>query len=185
MHKGAYTVLTKIKNRKDTGGFTIIEVLIVLAIAGLIMLIVFLAVPALQRSARNTQRKNDVSDLLGAVTEYENNNNGSTPTGCTLVGTNTVEFTGPAGSAPSNAKVGYYSSGCSVTSAPAQGAIGLDLTPATTLTAPSSAADDYVVISIGQKCATSTTTEQGAARGFSAVYEIESSGGYTGQCQQS
>jgi prepilin-type N-terminal cleavage/methylation domain-containing protein len=35
-------------------GFTIIEVMIVLAIAGLILLIVFLAVPALEREARNT-----------------------------------------------------------------------------------------------------------------------------------
>ena len=40
-------MLNKIK--KDNKGFTIIEVLIVLAIAGLIMLTVFLAVPSLQR----------------------------------------------------------------------------------------------------------------------------------------
>ncbi|HPW47952.1 MAG TPA: prepilin-type N-terminal cleavage/methylation domain-containing protein, partial [Candidatus Saccharibacteria bacterium] len=36
--------------KKDQKGFTIIEVLIVLAIAALILLIVFLAVPALQRN---------------------------------------------------------------------------------------------------------------------------------------
>ena len=42
--------------KKRAEGFTIIEVLIVLAIAGLILLVVFLAVPALQRNARNTQR---------------------------------------------------------------------------------------------------------------------------------
>ncbi|MDQ3065292.1 MAG: prepilin-type N-terminal cleavage/methylation domain-containing protein, partial [bacterium] len=41
-------MLSRIKNNNK--GFTIIEVLIVLAIAGLIMLIVFLAVPALQRN---------------------------------------------------------------------------------------------------------------------------------------
>ncbi|MGB4967388.1 MAG: type II secretion system protein, partial [Candidatus Saccharimonadales bacterium] len=57
-------------------GFTIIEVLIVLAIAGLILLIVFLAVPALQRNSRNTQRANDVSRALGAAQEVLNNNNG-------------------------------------------------------------------------------------------------------------
>jgi len=51
------------KIRKRTEGFTIIEVLIVLAIAGLILLIVFIAVPALQRNARNTQRKNDIAGL--------------------------------------------------------------------------------------------------------------------------
>jgi prepilin-type N-terminal cleavage/methylation domain-containing protein len=39
----------KINILKNKEGFTIIEVLIVLAIAGLIMLVVLLAVPGLQR----------------------------------------------------------------------------------------------------------------------------------------
>lgn len=64
---------------KNQKGFTIIEVLIVLAIAGLILLIVFLAVPALQRNSRNTQYKNQVSSYLGAVNEFTNNNNGRIP----------------------------------------------------------------------------------------------------------
>lgn len=62
--------------RKKTEGFTIIEVLIVLAIAGLIMLIVFLAVPALQRNNRTTQRTNDASKILAAVGECLSNRNG-------------------------------------------------------------------------------------------------------------
>lgn len=61
-------------------GFTIIEVLIVLAIAGLILLIVFLAVPALQRNSRNTQRRNQVAAYLGAANEFVANNNGNVPT---------------------------------------------------------------------------------------------------------
>jgi prepilin-type N-terminal cleavage/methylation domain-containing protein len=65
--------------KKRTEGFTIIEVLIVLAIAGLIMLIVFLAVPALQRNSRNTQRRNDVQASLGSMQEVINNNNGKLP----------------------------------------------------------------------------------------------------------
>lgn len=44
--------------RQTPRGFTIIEVMIVLAIAGVIMLVVLLAVPALQRNSRNYQRKN-------------------------------------------------------------------------------------------------------------------------------
>jgi prepilin-type N-terminal cleavage/methylation domain-containing protein len=72
--------------RKRASGFTIIEVMIVLAIAGLIMLIVFLAVPALQRNAHNTSIKNDVSSILGAINEYENNNNGSLPTVASVSG---------------------------------------------------------------------------------------------------
>lgn len=65
--------------KSNQKGFSIIEVLIVLAIAGLIMLIVFLAVPALQRNTRNTQRKNDVTALIGALQEYVSNNNGTLP----------------------------------------------------------------------------------------------------------
>lgn len=72
-------MLNKIKNRKQEG-FTIIEVLIVLAIAGLIMVIVFLAVPALQRNSKNTQRKNDVSALATAIANFTSNNNGALPT---------------------------------------------------------------------------------------------------------
>ncbi len=62
--------------KKKTEGFTIIEVLIVLAIAGLIMLIVFLAVPALQRNQRNTSRNNDASRIATAINECLANRNG-------------------------------------------------------------------------------------------------------------
>ena len=62
-------------------GFTIIEVVLVLAIAGLIFLMVFIALPALQRSQRNTQRKNDISRFLTAVNDYQTNNSGKTPFG--------------------------------------------------------------------------------------------------------
>lgn len=60
-------------------GFTIIEVLIVLAIAGLILLVVFLAVPALQRNSRNTQKRQSVAQVLSMVSEYQSNNNGALP----------------------------------------------------------------------------------------------------------
>lgn len=66
--------------KKENKGFTIIEVLIVLAIAGLIMLIVFLAVPALQRNSRNTSIKNDAQLFAGAVGDHRANYNGTTPT---------------------------------------------------------------------------------------------------------
>lgn len=62
--------------KKDKKGFTIIEVLIVLAIAGLILLIVFLAVPSLQRNSRNTTRNNEAARISAAVTECLTNRNG-------------------------------------------------------------------------------------------------------------
>ncbi|MEI7521893.1 MAG: prepilin-type N-terminal cleavage/methylation domain-containing protein [Candidatus Saccharibacteria bacterium] len=63
--------------KKRSEGFTIIEAMIVLAIAGLIMLIVFLAVPGLQRSQRNTARKNDIARVGAAVIDWYANNPGS------------------------------------------------------------------------------------------------------------
>lgn len=71
-------MLNKIKNRKQEG-FTIIEVLIVLAIAGLIMLIVFLAVPALQRNSRNNETKNEANRLATGMNEFISNANGTMP----------------------------------------------------------------------------------------------------------
>lgn len=67
-------------HNQDKKGFTIIEVVLVLAIAGLIFLIVFLAVPALQRSQRDTQRRNDLGRFMSQVTNYQSNNNGVVPT---------------------------------------------------------------------------------------------------------
>src|SRR5438552_9142139 len=70
-----------ITNKPKTQGFTIIEVVLVLAIAGLIFLIVFLALPALQRSQRDTQRKNDLSRFMSQLTQYQSNHQGAIPTG--------------------------------------------------------------------------------------------------------
>jgi prepilin-type N-terminal cleavage/methylation domain-containing protein len=68
------------KTQQKEKGFTIIEVVLVLAIAGLIFLMVFIALPSLQRSQRDTQRKNDVSRMLTQLTSYSSNNQGSIPT---------------------------------------------------------------------------------------------------------
>ena len=62
--------------QKSEKGFTIIEVVLVLAIAGLIFLMVFIALPALQRSQRDQARKNDASTVAAAVQTFKGNNNG-------------------------------------------------------------------------------------------------------------
>jgi prepilin-type N-terminal cleavage/methylation domain-containing protein len=61
-------------------GFTIIEVVLVLAIAGLIFLMVFIALPALQRSQRDTQRQQDMSRAQTAIQNYQSTNRGQIPT---------------------------------------------------------------------------------------------------------
>ena len=60
-------------------GFTIIEVVLVLAVAGLVFLMVFVALPSLQRSQRDTQRRQDIARVVTALTQYQANNQGSLP----------------------------------------------------------------------------------------------------------
>ena len=68
--------MTKKDNKK---GFTIIEVVLVLAIAGLIFAMVFIALPALQRSQRDHSRENDASVVAAAITKWNSaNRNGGT-----------------------------------------------------------------------------------------------------------
>lgn len=89
-------------NLKSKEGFTIIEVVLVLAIAGLIFLMVFIAFPGLQRGQRDTQRRNDMSRFLSQLSQYQTNNRGQVPEGksgyesfitnyLTLNGTDTFE----------------------------------------------------------------------------------------------
>ena len=65
--------------QKKNKGFTIIEVVLVLAIAGLIFLMVFIALPAMQRGQRDQARKNDVSLVATAVSNYTGSNRGKWP----------------------------------------------------------------------------------------------------------
>lgn len=67
------------KQLPQSKGFTIIEVVLVLAIAGLIFLMVFIALPALQKSQRDTQRKDDLSRINTQVSNYQSSNRGKIP----------------------------------------------------------------------------------------------------------
>jgi prepilin-type N-terminal cleavage/methylation domain-containing protein len=153
-------MLQNIKNRKE--GFTIIEVLIVLAIAGLILLVVFLAVPALQRNSRNTSMKNDVQNVLGGITEFQNANSGAMPT--TIATTSGVV---------------KYSGSTNDTTIKVQGS-----TTARNDTAPTGTngpANGTIIVVLGARCDGSTN-----ARATAAYYSIETSGNsQTKQCQDS
>ncbi len=159
-------MLDKLKNRKESG-FTIVEVMIVLAIAGLIILIVFLAVPALQRNSRNTQRSGDVGALLGGVAEYQAANNGSL-----------TNITSPLLIA--NSRTAFYEAAGTGT-----GQINV-LTGAATQTAlATTAANDRVVIVVGAKCGAGGATVAGPSRAVAAQFLRETSAGYAAACQDS
>lgn len=70
---------------KKSPGFTLIEIVIVLAIAALIMVIVFLAVSGAQRSRRDTQRKTNLDNVAAQLIAYSSTNKGKYPTPGTSV----------------------------------------------------------------------------------------------------
>ncbi len=167
--------MSKIQKRKEDG-FTIIEVLIVLAIAGLIMLIVFLAVPALQRNSRNTQRKNDASAVASAVANFLSNNGGALPTAKATDGTdaNAVDLCAAACGAGVNfeaAKLGYYTpANVSI----AAGTANQKNTSSTT-----------IIIATGFGCNSSNTAAGAVAstRSAAILYAVEGTGASTStQC---
>ena len=64
---------------KTRKGFTIIETSLVIAIAGLIFLMVFVALPGLRAQQRDTDRREDVTELIQKIKDYQTNNRGALP----------------------------------------------------------------------------------------------------------
>jgi prepilin-type N-terminal cleavage/methylation domain-containing protein len=96
---------------KKDKGFTLIEIVLVLAIAGLLLVIVFLALSGAQKSRRDTARKNDAARMLAAIESCASNgsNAGSyalCQTGAQLITGGYFSGTDPAGAAYTAAEVG-------------------------------------------------------------------------------
>ncbi|MCL4358174.1 type II secretion system GspH family protein [Patescibacteria group bacterium] len=161
----------KLKIKKHNG-FTIIETMIVLAIAGLIMLIVFLAVPALQRSARNTSRKNDAGNISSAINTWISNNDGSLP-GQTGSGNSCqADLT----SAVKGIHLGYYSL-TSVYCDTNNNTPSVCSTVGTSGGCASSANElntEDVIFIEGDSCS-GNTPQPSSARSFVVLYEVEAS----------
>lgn len=155
------------KIKKQSEGFTIIEVLIVLAIAGLIMLIVFLAVPALQRNSRTTQVKNAAGAILTTMNEFVTNNNGQQPSAVTIAANGDIKATGAVGTNPATGKTqaGYTAS---VSAAPAAGAL-----------------TGVFHVGLNSKCNPTGTGYTPAVRAFAVTYTVESNGTTIVQCNES
>lgn len=90
-----------VQTKQKQKGFTIIEVVLVLAIAGLIFLMVFIALPALQRSQRDTQRKQDLSRTITAINNYQSNNRGQLPSNWATFVTSYLKVNGDTFTDPS------------------------------------------------------------------------------------
>ena len=68
------------QKKLNNKGFTIVEVLIVLAIAGAILAAVLIAVPALQRSGRNATAKTTAQNVVSGIADNIQANGGTIPT---------------------------------------------------------------------------------------------------------
>ena len=68
-----------VKKQAKQSGFTLIEIVIVLAIAALILVIVFLAVQGAQRSQRDNAAKNAAARTLSQIEQFAGNNGGRYP----------------------------------------------------------------------------------------------------------
>lgn len=171
-------------NIKSKSGFTIIEVVLVLAIAGLIFLMVFVALPALQRSQRDTARRNDMSRVDTSLIQYQTNNqntgngdlpgesrwgalqDGTFPENCNEAcrfiqrymnsgtDTNTNTFKDPDGT--------YYN---------------IDIAPASEAIPALTDMDYTVYIRTGAQCSGETAVAS-AARHFAILYRLEGAGIY-------
>lgn len=94
------------KHRLNRSGFTIIEVVLVLAIAGLIFLMVFVALPALQRNQRDTQRKNDLAIFVDSLQRYAANNRNQYPKNTTELRAMSSDYLKISGEGDSNNESG-------------------------------------------------------------------------------
>lgn len=70
---------------KRNEGFTLIELVIVLAIAALILAGVLIAVSGAQQNRRDTQRKSDASTYSAALENWASNHNGAYPASHTVL----------------------------------------------------------------------------------------------------
>lgn len=157
--------------KKTEKGFTIIEVALVLAIGALIFLVVFLAVPALQRNQRNDARKRDISNIVEAIHDYNANH----PTG-PFAGGPVYTTGGP----DKNTDLGKYLDNLSSSTDDVTVEDNSDVLPDTTGTNVNTS---KITVYKGRKCQGLDKIEKGSGRQAAVMGTMERSGGYTLYCQ--
>lgn len=145
-------------------GFTIIEVLIVLAIAGVIILGVLVAVPTLQRNNRNSARTSEASRIASLINQCLANRNGVT------------------GSCDTDTEIGYNSGDFQQISTVVAdtGTVGATYFPADTVATVS-----QVAFGFNRQCSNDgqfVNASTSGARTFTVSYRIESGSGTVGRC---
>lgn len=173
----------------ERGGFTIIEVVLVLAIAGLIFLMVFIALPTLQRSQRDTQRRNDLARISTQISQYQTNNNGRLPAEGKLDpqdGNTTLPVCNNSSSTTSNAAACFVRNYMNSVNAsenefidPDGWAYGLTIEVLTNGTQGTANTFDHMVyIYEHAKCNGEVAEYSSNARDYAIMYKLEGSGTY-------
>lgn len=159
------------RKTKQTKGFTIIEVVLVLAIAGLIFLMVFIALPALQKSQRDSARKSEVGTVASAIQSYMSNNRNKLPSAA-----NIADYVGVGSEADT------LESGSKIVVAQTKFVSGTE--PKATFSdenaAGANVGENQIKVFYGSKCAssnsTSNTLEKGTTKQAAVVVALESGG---------
>ena len=174
--------MTLSRYRSAPAGFTIVETLIVLAIAGIILLIVFAAIPTLIRNSTNNQRKQDVQAILATVSRYELNNSGNFPPPL-APGNNFLQYTQLH--YYSNQNAGVYTQVTVVNSAIYDN-VGSQYSVITINNPNVPSNQDMVLIQNHAKCSGGNATNEGASYSdIVALYSIQSGpSSYSGKCQK-
>lgn len=158
---------TKLQQRK---GFTIIEVVLVLAIAALIILMVFIAWPALQRTQRDQARKSDVALIGSTISTFKSNNKGKLPNICEL---NKLVF-----------KQGtsiYQAVDCKSDGAVTGSKI---ITQSTVADGDSAVGIEQVIVVPRGRCDGNNVQTDGSPRQAALVFAVEANGTPMRQCQE-
>jgi len=97
-----------IQDTKYKPGFTLLELLIVIAIIGILTAMGTVSYSTAQKRARDSKRQSDLKAIQNAFEQYYSKNNGSYPSSCSV----SAEYL--PGGMPTDPKTGAsYSGGCS------------------------------------------------------------------------
>lgn len=149
----------------NCNGFTIIEIMIALAVGGLILFMMLSIIPALIRNSHNNQRKQDVAAILDAISHYQLSNSGNFP-----------QTTALRAQLNSYSKLSFYEVGSITSEKP------VDNTHYTI----ANVSEDEVKVFNFRICDNDNNeaTNIGAGyRAIVAIYRIETSGGTAFKCQ--
>jgi prepilin-type N-terminal cleavage/methylation domain-containing protein len=169
-----------VKNKQR--GFTIIEVALVLAVAALIFLVVFLAVPALQRNQRDDARKRDVSNVVQAVTNAVANTNNTLTVGSAYPkpssgGSVLKDY---LDNMSGNVDFVYVTAGTATTFNASTAVTGNAASTGTTDSLPYG---NRIVVLTGLRCNGNTGTQTGTKRSAAVVVQVENGGAGKYYCQ--